>query len=60
MVSIPNEVIEFFSWCYPSSRTMSLASTQLITKTNNKKLPRGKRLPARKAVNLIAICKLTC
>jgi hypothetical protein len=57
--SIPNEVIEFFSWSYPSSRIMALGSTQPLTEANTRKLPQGKRLPARKAVNLTAICKVT-
>jgi hypothetical protein len=47
--SIPNEVIGFFNWPNPSSRTTSLGSTQPLTEM------RGKVWPARKTDNLAAI-----
>jgi hypothetical protein len=39
--SIPNEVIEFFSWPYPSSSTMALGSTQPLTETSTRNFPSG-------------------
>jgi hypothetical protein len=55
--SIPNEVIGFFNWPNPSSRTMALGSTQPLTEMSTRNLPGGKGRPARKA-DLTAICKL--
>jgi hypothetical protein len=55
--SIPDDVIEFFNWPNPSSRTMALGSTQPLTELSTKNLPRGKGRPARKTDNLTAICE---
>jgi hypothetical protein len=55
--SIPDEVIEFFNWPNPSSRTMILGSTQPLTEINTRILPGDKGRPAPKADNLIAICE---
>jgi hypothetical protein len=41
----------------PSSRTMALGSTQLLTEMSTRNLPGGKGRPARKADNLAAICE---
>jgi hypothetical protein len=54
--SIP-DVIGFFNWPNPSSRTMALASTQPLTEMSTRNLPGGKGLPARNADNLTAICE---
>jgi hypothetical protein len=55
--SIPNEVIGFFNWSNPSSRTMSLGSTPRLTEMSTRNLPGSKGRPARKADNLTAICE---
>jgi hypothetical protein len=55
--SIPNEVIAFFKWPNPSSRSMALVSTQPLTEKSTRNLPAGKGRPARKADNLTAICE---
>jgi hypothetical protein len=55
--SIPDEVIGFFNWPNPSSRTMALGSTQPLSEMNTRSLPGGKGRPARKADNLTAICE---
>jgi hypothetical protein len=39
--SIPDEVIEFFKWPNPSSRTMSQGSTQPLTEMSTRNLPGG-------------------
>jgi hypothetical protein len=52
--SIP-DVIGFFDWPNPSSRTMALPSTQPLPEMSTRNIPRGKGLPARKAENLTAI-----
>jgi hypothetical protein len=57
--SIPDDVIGFFNLPIPSSRTMSLRSTQLLTEMSTRNLPGGKERPARKADNLTAICEPT-
>jgi hypothetical protein len=54
--SIPDEVIKFFNWSNPSSRTMPLESTQPLTKTSTWNFPGGKGRPARGA-HLTAICE---
>jgi hypothetical protein len=56
--SIPDEVIEFFNWPNPSSRTMALGSTQPLTEMSARNLPGGKGQSARGADNLTAICEL--
>jgi hypothetical protein len=53
--SIPDEVIEFFSWPTPSSRSVALGSTQPLTEMGTRNLPGGKGRPARKADNLTVI-----
>jgi hypothetical protein len=53
--SFPDEVIAFFNWPNPSSRTMDLGSTQPLTEMSTRNLPAGKGRPARKADNLTAI-----
>jgi hypothetical protein len=40
--SIPDVVIGFLNWPNPSSRTMSLGSTQFLTEVSTRNLPRGK------------------
>jgi hypothetical protein len=40
--SIPDEVIEFFNWANPSSRTMTLWSTQPLTEMSTRNLLGGK------------------
>jgi hypothetical protein len=49
--SIPDEVTAFFSWPNPSSRTLALGSTQLLTEMSTRNLPGGKEQPAGKADN---------
>jgi hypothetical protein len=39
---IPDEVIGFFNWSNPSSRTMALESTQPLTEMSTRNLPRVK------------------
>jgi hypothetical protein len=57
-VSIPDEVIWFFNWPYPSSRIMALESTQPLTEMRNRNIPGGKERRARKD-DLTAICEPT-
>jgi hypothetical protein len=54
-VQVPDEV-DFFNLPNPSSRTMALGSTQPLTEMSTRKLPRGKKRPARRADKLAAIC----
>jgi hypothetical protein len=53
--SIPDEVIEFFNWSNPSSRTMGLGSTRRLTEMSTRNLPGGNGRPARESDNLTAI-----
>jgi hypothetical protein len=55
-VRIPDEV-EFFNLPNPSSRTMALGSTRPLTEMSTRKIPGGKKRPARRADNLAAICE---
>jgi hypothetical protein len=55
--SIPHEVIGFFNWPNPSSRTMAMESTQPLAEMSTRNLPGGKGRPARKADNLAVICE---
>jgi hypothetical protein len=55
--SIPDEVIGFFNWSNPSSRTVVLGSTQPLTEMSTRIFPEAKRWPARKTDNLTAICE---
>jgi hypothetical protein len=52
--SIPG-VIGFFNWPNPSSRTMTLGSTQPLTEMSTRSLPGGKARPAPKTDNLTTI-----
>jgi hypothetical protein len=52
-----DEVIEFFISPNPSSRIMSVGSTQLLTKMSTRNIPGGKGRSARKTDNLTAICE---
>jgi hypothetical protein len=54
--SIPGEVIGFFSWPNPSSRIMTLGSTQPIAEMSTRNIPEGKGRSACKADSLTAIC----
>jgi hypothetical protein len=54
---IPGEVHGFFNCPNPSSRTMTVGSTQPLTEMSTRTLPGGKGKPARKADNLTAICE---
>jgi hypothetical protein len=56
--SSPDEV-NFFNLPNPSSRIMTLGSTQSLTEMSTRNLPEGKARPGRKANNLIAICEST-
>jgi hypothetical protein len=51
-----DEVDDFFNLPNPSSRTMSLGSTQPLIGTRARNLPGYKGSPARKNDNLTAIC----
>jgi hypothetical protein len=55
--SIPDEIIGFFNWPNPSSRTMALGSTQPLTEKSTWNFPGGKGRPVRGADNLTAICE---
>jgi hypothetical protein len=55
-VRVPDEV-DFFNLPNHSSRTMALGSTQSLTKMSTRKLPGGKKRPARRTDNLAAIYK---
>jgi hypothetical protein len=57
--SIPDEIIGFFNWPNPYSRTMALESSQPLTEMSTRNLLGGKRRPERKADNLTAICEPT-
>jgi hypothetical protein len=50
--------IFFFNLTNPSSRTLALGSTQLLTELSTRNLPRGDGWPVHKAENLIAIGEL--
>jgi hypothetical protein len=56
--SNPDEVTGFFNWPNPTSRTMSLGSTQPLTEMSAKNLLEGKGRPARGADKITAICEL--
>jgi hypothetical protein len=53
---IPDEV-DFFNLPNPSSRTMTLGSTQPLTEMSNWNIPGGEGRLAGKADNLTAICE---
>jgi hypothetical protein len=52
-----DEVIGFFNWPNPSSRTMTLGSSQPLTEMSTTNLPGGKGRPQSGADNLTAICE---
>jgi hypothetical protein len=54
--SFPVEVIEFFNWSNPSSRTMALESTQPLTDMSTRNLPGGKGWRVCRADSLTADC----
>jgi hypothetical protein len=54
--SIPDGVIRFFNWPNPSSRTVTMGSTQPLTEMSTRDLLGGKGRQARKA-DLTAICE---
>jgi hypothetical protein len=56
--SIPDEVIGFFNLPNPSSRIMTLGSTQPLTEMSTRNLPGGKGRSARNADNFTTICEL--
>jgi hypothetical protein len=56
LVRVPDEV-DFFDLPNPSSRTMTLGSTQPLTEMSTRNLPGGKKRPARRADNLDTICE---
>jgi hypothetical protein len=53
--SITDEVIEFFNWPNPSSRTMAMVSTRPLKEMSTRNLTGGKGWLAHKAYNLNAI-----
>jgi hypothetical protein len=56
--SIPDEIIDFFfNLPNPSSRTVSLGSTQPLIEMSTRNLPGGKGRAARKVHSLTAICE---
>jgi hypothetical protein len=57
--SIPYDVIGFFNWPNPSSRTVALGSTQPVTDMSTMNLLVGKVRPVRKADNFSAVCEPT-
>jgi hypothetical protein len=55
--SIPNEVTGFFNSPNPSSRTVTLGSTQPLTEVSTRNLPADKGRKACKSDNLTTICE---
>jgi hypothetical protein len=55
--SILSEVIGFFNWTNPSSRTMALGSTRPLTEMSTRNLDGGKGWLASEADNFPAICE---
>jgi hypothetical protein len=53
--SNPDEIIGFCDLSNPSSRTIALGCTQLLTEMSTRNLPGNEGRPARKADNLTAI-----
>jgi hypothetical protein len=54
---IADEVIIFFNRLNPSSRIITLGSTEPLTEMSTRNLPWGKGRPAPKADNFAAICE---
>jgi hypothetical protein len=57
--SISYEIIGFFNWSNPSSRTVALGLTQPLTEVSTGIFLKGKEQPERGADNLTAICEPT-
>jgi hypothetical protein len=55
--SIPHEVIGFFNSPNPSRRTMSLGSTQTLTKLSTRNILEGKGWTEHNDDNFTAICE---
>jgi hypothetical protein len=55
--SIPDEVIGFFNWPHPSSRTMAVGLTQPLTEMSTRNLTGSRGQSARKADILTGICE---
>jgi hypothetical protein len=55
-VRVQDEV-DSFNLPNPSSQTMALGSTKLLTEMSTRNLPGGKKRPARRTDNLAAICE---
>jgi hypothetical protein len=55
--SISDQVIGFFNWPNPSSRTVALRLIQHLTEMSTRDLPVVKGRPARKTDNLTTICE---
>jgi hypothetical protein len=55
--SISDDIIQFLNWPNPSSRTMTLGSTQPLTEMSTRNLSGGKGRPARKADKLAVFCE---
>jgi hypothetical protein len=55
-VRVPDEV-NLFNLPNPSSRTMTLGSTQHLTEMSTRNLPGGKKLLAHRADTLAVICE---
>jgi hypothetical protein len=47
--------VDFFNLPNPSSRTMTLGSTQPLTEMSTRNIPGGKKRPARRAENRAVI-----
>jgi hypothetical protein len=56
-VCVPDEVDFFFNLLNPSSRTMTLGTTQALTEMSTRNLTGGKKRPALRADILAAICE---
>jgi hypothetical protein len=57
-VRVPDEVDYFFNLLNPSSRTVTLGSTQSLTEMSTRNLPGVKKLTACRPDKLAAICEL--
>jgi hypothetical protein len=53
---VPDEV-DFFNMPNPSSRSMTLGSTQPVTEMSTRNLPGGRGRPPRRAGKLAAVCE---
>jgi hypothetical protein len=52
-----SDEVDFFNLPNPSSRTMTLGSTQPLTEISTRNFPGDKGRPAHKADNITAICE---